>query len=255
MQYTVKQLSSLAGVGRRTLHYYDQLGLLKPDAIGTNGYRYYGEAALLRLQQILFFKELDFSLTDIRDTIHSPGFDTLQALRAHRQSLQERLRRLARLIETVDKTILHLNGELEMPKKEYYAGFSEAKQRGYEEEIRQRYGSKELDESRKRWGGFSSGQKAAVQDDFGRIATSLRDVRATGPDSPESQALVAQLHAWVNNFYDCSIEVFEGLGHMYREHPDFRTMYETNYGAGFPEYLGEAIDFYCAGPRGGVAPG
>ena len=117
MRYTVKQLSDAAGVSPRTLHFYDQIGLLKPDAYGENGYRYYGEAALLRLQQILFFKELDFSLVDIKTTIDRPGFDTLQALRTHRETLQERLVRLSRLIQTVDRTILHIKGELKMEKR------------------------------------------------------------------------------------------------------------------------------------------
>ena len=120
MRYTVKQLANTAGVSTRTLHFYDQIGLLKPEAYGENSYRYYGETALLRLQQILFFKELDFSLADIKTTIDRPGFDMLQALRAHRETLQERLGRLSRLIETVDKTILHIRGELKMEKYEFY---------------------------------------------------------------------------------------------------------------------------------------
>jgi DNA-binding transcriptional MerR regulator/mRNA-degrading endonuclease toxin of MazEF toxin-antitoxin module len=99
-------------------------------------------AALLRLQQILFFKELDFSLADIKSTIDRPGFDTLQALRAHRKTLEERLGRLSRLIETVDRTILHVKGELKMAEREFYQGSNEEKQREYEEEIRQRYGVK-----------------------------------------------------------------------------------------------------------------
>jgi DNA-binding transcriptional MerR regulator len=90
MRYTVKQLANLAGVSPRTLHFYDRIGLLKPEAYVENGYRCYGAAALLRLQQILFFKELDFSLAEIKATIDRPGFDILRALLAHRMTLQER---------------------------------------------------------------------------------------------------------------------------------------------------------------------
>jgi len=85
MPYTVKQLSDLAGVSARTLHFYDQIGLLKPSCHGENGYRYYGEEALLRLQQIMFFKELDFSLAEIREIVDRSGFDVLRALGAHRR--------------------------------------------------------------------------------------------------------------------------------------------------------------------------
>ena len=213
--------------------------------LGTNS----ADPPLLRLQQILFFKELDFSLAEIKDTIDRPGFDTLQALLAHRKTLRERSGRLARLIETVDKTILHLKGELKLTEREFYRGFSEEKQQEYEEEIRRRYGDRGLKQSQQRWGSYSAQQKQAIQDDFQRIVTDLRDRMGTGHDAPEVQALVKQLHAWVGNFYDCTLDVFEGLGRMYNEHPDFRKMYETNYGLGVPEFLERAISYYCEQQR------
>ena len=89
MVHTVKQLSRVAGVSVRTLHYYDEIGLLKPSSYGNNGYRYYGEDATLRLQQILFYRELGLCLDDIKDVLDDPDFDVLRALQAHRQALQE----------------------------------------------------------------------------------------------------------------------------------------------------------------------
>ena len=249
MRYTVKQLAVAAGVSPRTLHFYDQIGLLKPDAYGENGYRYYGETALLRLQQILFFKELDFSLADIKATIDRPGFDILQALRAHRETLQERLGRLSRLIETVDKTILHVKGELEMSEREFYQGFSEEKQKEYEEEIRQRYGDRELRQSQQRWGSYDGQQKQAIQEEFDRIVKELRECMGEGHDSPGVQARIKALHAWIGNFYDCTLDVFEGLGHGYNQDPRFREMYETNYGPGVSEFLEKAIVYYCEQQR------
>jgi len=249
MRYTVKQLADAAGVSPRTLHFYDRIELLKPDAYGENGYRYYGEAALLRLQQILFFKELDFSLAEITATIDRPGFDTLEALLAHRRTLQERSGRLARLIETVDRTILHLKGELTMTEGEFYQGFSEEKQQEYEEEIRRRYGDKELRQSQQRWGSYGVQQRQAIRDDFQRIVAGLRDRMESGHDAPEVQALVGQLHAWVGSFYDCTLDVFEGLGHGYNQDPRFREMYETNYGPGVSEFLEQAISTYCEQQR------
>lgn len=249
MRYTVRQLANAAGVSPRTLHFYDGIGLLKPEAYGGNGYRYYGEAALLRLQQILFFKELDFSLAEIRATIDRPGFDLVQALHAHRETLRERAGRLARLIETVDKTILHLKGELEMTERDFYRGFSEEQQREYEEEIRQRYGDRELEQSQQRWGGYGADRRQAIQEDFARIVTALRDRMPLGAGAPEVRALVGQLHAWVGNFYDCTLEVFEGLGHTYNQDPRFREMYETTYGPGVAEFLEQAIGAYCAARR------
>ncbi len=138
--YTVKQLSDLAGVSVRTLHYYDEIGLLRPAAHGDNRYRYYDEEALLRLQQILFFRELDFSLGDIKEIMDRPDFNLIEALQAHRQALKQRAGRLHRLISTVDKTILHLKGEPEMSPQSLFEEFSEEKQKAYEDEIRRRYG-------------------------------------------------------------------------------------------------------------------
>ncbi len=106
MSYTVKQLSDLAGVSIRTLHYYDEINLLKPEAVGANGYRYYGDESLLKLQQILFYRELGLELSGITDIVNRPDFDVQTALESHRKSLQGRVERLNRLIATVDDTII-----------------------------------------------------------------------------------------------------------------------------------------------------
>src|SRR5512140_2485562 len=101
--YAVKQLAKMAGVSVRTLHHYDQIGLFKPSARTTAGYRQYGEKDLLRLQQILFFRELDFSLSEIKKILDRPGFDQTAALVNHRTLLRERVQRLHRLVKTIDK--------------------------------------------------------------------------------------------------------------------------------------------------------
>ena len=162
MSYTVKQLADLAGVSPRTLHYYDQIGLLRPEKVARNGYRFYSDPAMLRLQQILFFKELGFSLEEIRQILDRPDFDLLQALQLHKVGLQERLERLKRLIDTVDKTILNLEGAYPMKKRQYFEAFSEEKQQQYEQEIRQRYGEKAF-EGVHDWNSYSPEQKAAIQ--------------------------------------------------------------------------------------------
>src|SRR5512144_287467 len=115
--YTVKQLSKLAGITPRTLHHYDEIGLLKPTHVGENGYRYYGEEAVLRLQQILFYRELDLPLDDIKKIMGRRDFDLMGALHSHKEALQRQVGRLHRLIATVDNTILHLRGQKEMSKR------------------------------------------------------------------------------------------------------------------------------------------
>lgn len=124
MAYTVKQVAELSGVSVRTLHFYDEVGLLKPAYQAANGYRFYDEPQLLMLQQILFYRELGFELKQIKQIVSSPNFEKISALQSHRQVLQETLVRTHRLLETIDKTIEHLKGTTTMPNKELFAGFT-----------------------------------------------------------------------------------------------------------------------------------
>ena len=140
MRYTVKKLSQLSGVSVRTLHFYDEIGLLHPAAVGANGYRYYGKPELLRLQQIRFYRELGFSLRDIDGVINAPDFDRVAALESHRESLQKRLTDTRSLIATIDKTIKHLKGDNHMKTDELFGGFSPEQQTRHEEYLIDRYG-------------------------------------------------------------------------------------------------------------------
>ena len=115
--YTIKQLADLANVSRRTLRYYDQIDLLKPTAVGDNNYRYYDQDTVLRLQQIRFYQEMDFSLDDIRQILDKSDFNTLQSLQTQKGALQQQAKRLERLINTIDKTILHLEGKIKTHNK------------------------------------------------------------------------------------------------------------------------------------------
>ncbi len=112
--FTVKEVARLSGVTVRALHHYDAIGLLKPATVGANGYRYYGRDDLLRLQQILFHRELGFSLSEIGQILDAAGFDRTAALRAHREHLLATARRARALIRTIDQTLMALNGDAPM---------------------------------------------------------------------------------------------------------------------------------------------
>src|ERR1700704_4978621 len=120
MPYTVKKLAQLSGVSVRALRFYDEIGLLKPAFYGDNQYRYYEEEQLLMLQQILFFRELDFPLRDIQRIISSDDFSKLEALNAHKSLLQSNLERTDTLLKTIEKTIAHIRGKLIMRDAEMY---------------------------------------------------------------------------------------------------------------------------------------
>src|SRR5690349_9000739 len=123
MAYTVKKVAALSGISVRTLHFYDETGLLKPAYVGANGYRFYEEAQLFSLQQILFYRELGFDLKQIHGILGRPDFERLAALQSHREVLQANLARGQTLIETIDRTITHLKGASQMNNEEIFAGF------------------------------------------------------------------------------------------------------------------------------------
>ncbi|MFP4114662.1 MAG: MerR family transcriptional regulator [Spirochaetota bacterium] len=123
--YSVQELARIAGVSVRTLHYYDEIGILEPARRTEAGYRCYGHDELLLLQQIMFYRELDVSLAEIRDIIHDPRFDLLRALERHQAALRARAARTSRLIGTVRKTMETLRGERKMlTDRELYEGFT-----------------------------------------------------------------------------------------------------------------------------------
>jgi DNA-binding transcriptional MerR regulator/uncharacterized cupin superfamily protein len=124
MAYTVKQLALMSGVTVRTLHFYDEMALLKPAYTKANGYRIYEEPQLLLLQQILFYRELGFELKRINEILSQREFEKLAALKSHRQVLEKNVTRTRTLIETIDKTIRHLKGTKKMKSEELFKGFN-----------------------------------------------------------------------------------------------------------------------------------
>ena len=244
MDYTVRQLARLAGVSVRTLHYYDRIGLLKPRQRNINGYRLYSEEAILPLQQILFFRELGFTLEEIKDIMGRPDFDAVSALESHRALLLKRAERLSDLIETVDRTIQQLQGEGDMDIRDYYKGFSDEQVEAYRQEVRERWGQDTLEKSEERVREMGKEGFAAVQAEGGAIFQAIADNMNKGPDSPEVQEQVTKWRQWLENFQSYSDEAVLGLGQMYSQDPRFAEFF-SKYGEGFPAFLTEAIGQYC----------
>lgn len=236
--YTVKQLATVAGVSRRTLHYYDEIGLLRPTALTESGYRQYDDQALLLLQQILFFREIGLSLKQIQDIIHEPNFDLLSALRSHRQQMGDKIKRLQRLIQTVDATIMHLMGEIQMTDEHIFDGFNEQ----YEQEAIDKWGDTAQD-SIAVWRSYNDEQKQQILDEGNQIYQEIVANMDKGPDSPDIRALLVRWHQHLRHFYEPSIEVLEGLGAMYHDHPDFNATF-TRLHPDLPGFLKEAIAIY-----------
>jgi MerR family transcriptional regulator, thiopeptide resistance regulator len=243
--YTVKQLSDLAQVSVRTLHYYDEIGLLIPSQVGANGYRYYDDSAVLRLQQILFYREIGMELMQIKDVLDSPNFDLITALKSHRALLLEKSERLLNLVSTVDSTIQHLQGEKTMSKRQLFEAFSDEKQKEYEREARLTYGPDKVNESVKRWAGYTQAQKEAIGNEGNQVYNDLVDAIEAGksPTSEDVQAILQRWHDHLRYFYEPTLDILRGLGELYNTHPGFI----TNFAKIHPqlgEYMREGINQY-----------
>jgi DNA-binding transcriptional MerR regulator len=243
--YTVRQLAKLAGVTVRTLHHYDQIGLLRPNARTAAGYRLYGETDLLRLQQILLFKEMDVPLEQIREILDDPQFDLVQALRGHRQTLQARAARLETLLLTVDKTIAKLTEDTTMMTvEELYEGFPKEQAERYRREARERWDPDFVEATEQRARKLSKAQWQAIQQQGETVTQLLASLMDHSPDDPAVQAAIAQHHAWIENFYPAPADLYRGLGQMYVEHPEFRAFYEK-YRPGLAEFMQAAMAHYA----------
>lgn len=241
--YTVKQFAKLAGVSVRTLHYYDELGLLKAESVGANGYRHYGDAAVLKLQQILFYRELDLSLEQIKSILGSPDFDVLNALHSHKEALQGRVKRLERLIQTVDTTLQQLKGRKTMNAKGLFEGFSEEEQEKYAKEAEQMYDPETVKASNRRWKAYTPAEKERILTEGRSIITDLAKAMPKGASAPQVQAVVARWHKHMQYFWSPNDEQLLGLADLYNDDPRFKSNYETA-APGLAGFMHEAVKVY-----------
>ncbi len=243
--YTVKEVASIAGVSVRTLHYYDEIGLLRPTSVGGNQYRYYDDQALLRLQQILLYRDMGMELRQIRQMLDNPDFNMVSALREHRKRLEQRIHDFEKLIETVDNTIQHLEEGSSMAPKKLFTGFTPEQQEQYEREARLTYGPERVNESIRRWNAYSPEERQNILQEGQAIYTGLVQALAQGVPSDDAhvQRLMNRWHQHIRNFYEPSLEVLRGLAELYTAHPDFAANFAAMH-PGLAVYMQQAINHY-----------
>lgn len=224
--YTVRQLSRMAGVTPRTLRFYDQIGLLKPTRTGENGYRYYGQEALLKLQQILLYRQLDLPLERIRQIMAEPSFDVLSALESHRAELNRRIRRLERLVQTVDHTMLYVKGNIKMSAKQLFEAISDAQQAEYEQEAMQMYDPEIVRTSNQKWRSYSAEQKQRIGEEGNAAYQQLLEAMPFGPASPQAQAGVASWRRHMDYFWTPDEAQLLGLADLYNDDPRFKANFD-----------------------------
>ncbi len=247
MTYTVQQLARAAGVTVRTLHHYDAIGLLSPSRREKNTYRSYGDTELFRLQQILFFRELDFSLTDIKTMLDHPRFDPITSLQDQKRLLGAKKQRLENLMNTIDTTIKTMQQNQPADAEELYGDFTEKEMNDLKKEARQKWGNTEAwKQSQERTKNWTKADYARVKEAGETILQNLIAHMEAGlaPESPEAQTEVAKQYAGLRNFYEPSPEIFRGLADMYSADARFAAYYAKFHKDLLP-YLQTAMKAYA----------
>lgn len=238
VNYSVKKLSKLAGVSVRTLHLYDQIGLLKPSTRTEARYRMYGEKELLRLQQILFYKELDFPLQEICRILDDANFDLIQALESHKEALQSKQNRIATLLSTIDKTMVKLKNGVMLKHEELYEGLPKETAEAYRNEAIDKYGTEVVEHSENQLRKLSKQDFAGLIAESKEITNALVSLMGEEPTSNVVQKQIARHYQSIRMFWgtagssDLQAEAYKGLGELYVN--DER--YTTNDGKSNPDF-------------------
>jgi MerR family transcriptional regulator, thiopeptide resistance regulator len=242
-RYQVKEAAKIAGVSVRTLRHYDEIGLLKPKQRSGAGYRLYGDAELLRLQQILIGRELGLPLEEIRRTLDDPSFDQRRALTAQRRLLVGRAESTAAMIRAVDAALSLLDNRNEDPMsaKQLFEGFDSSK---YEAEVEDRWGNTgAYAESKKRTGSYGAGEWRAINDEQAAIYTAAAEAMRAGKEPADESVMdIAERHRLLIDrwFYACSTEMHCALSQLYESDGRFAASIDK-FGAGLHVFLSSAI--------------
>ncbi len=249
MEYTIKKLSSLAGVSNRTLRYYDEIGILKPARINSSGYRIYGQEEVDKLQQILFYRELDISLDIIKNILSSPDYDETVALREHQRNLLAKREQLNILIDNLDKTIMSKEGRIIMSDKEKFEGFKkhmiEDNEKKFGKEIREKYGEEAVKKSNQQFKNMTEEQYKELEELGNSVIENLKIAMETNDPAGELAQKTVELHKlWITfcwGSYDK--EAHANLAQMYVDDERFKAYYDKAKN-GAAEFLRDAIWIY-----------
>lgn len=251
MQYSIRELSEIAGVSARTLRYYDEIGLLNPLYVNDAGYRFYGDKEVALLQQILFYRERGFDLKRIKQIIYQNDFDIISALNEHLQELEEQKRHMDALIRSVRQTISSMKGECTMSDKEKFEVFKEKRVKENEEKygskIRKKYGDEKMESSNRKllhmseedWNKFKSLESEIKERLTEGVLSGLK------PDSEAASDIVKMHKEWLMmTWKEYTEEAHKGMGTMYIADERFRMYYDED-AQGCAQLLKQAIDCWA----------
>ena len=239
--YHIKEAAQLSGVSVKTLHHYDKLGLLVP-LKSENGYRTYSQDDLERLQIILYYKYLGFSLEKIAELLEEETSELLPHLTKQLDYLTRERQHLDTLISTLQKTIQEQKGEIKMTIEEKFTGFSYQDNQKYRQEAVEKYGQEVMDKALERQTGREDEATEAFNQVFQTLAQNLKDGRPT--TATENQEEASKLLQAIRTYgFDCSIEVFGHIGKGYAYNPEFKENIDK-FGPGTAQYTSDVIAHY-----------
>ncbi len=238
---TVNEVSKLTGVSARTLHHYDEIGLLKPTSVTEAGYRLYDDTALERLQHILLFRELEFPLKDIKKILDSPDFDRNKAL-------EQQIELLTMKKEHLENLILFARG-IKWTGVKYmdFRAFDTKKMDEYAAKAKESWGKtdayKEFEEKSKDWTEETTGN---IAKDMMMLFVEFGEMKDLEPTDEKVQAQVKKLQNYITeHFYNCTNQILSGLGQMYACGGEFTENIDNYGGEGTAEFTHKAIEIYC----------
>lgn len=238
---TVKGVSNLTGVSIRTLQYYDKIGLLHPAHRTQAGYRLYDAAALERLQQILLFRELEFSLEDIRKILKNPEFDREKALEQQITLLTLKKQHLEKLIALAEK--IRTTGGNVMD----FNAFDTQKIKKYTEQAKKEWGeTPEYKEFEEKTAHKTEKEVKDMSSQLMDIVAAFGGMQSKDPADSEVQAQVKKLRDFITeNYYTCTKPILHQLGQMYGAGGEFTENINAAGGEGAAEFAQKAIEIYC----------
>ena len=232
MEYSLNEVAKMSGVSTRTLRYYDEIGLLPPLKIRTNGYRIYGTNELNALQQILFYREFELPLEEIKKLLRDQAFNREDALRSHYEKLLQKRHQMDLMLENLRQSMEEEKGRIRMKDKDKFQGFKEKSLKENEEkygkEIREKYGEDVVEQSNAKYMGQTREQHEKAEKLSALILENLKALMGkSSPESEEGKEL-AKLHKeWLMLYWPAyDKEAHQGLGDMYVEDERFRAYYD-----------------------------
>lgn len=247
----INELVKLSGVSARTLRYYDEIGLLRPSAVAENGYRQYSQEDIDRLQQILFYRELDFKLEEIKKLLDHPDYEVKEALKKQSELLQKKRRYIDDLLITIEQTIQTMEGELKMTNEQKFDVFKnkliEENEKSYGQEIRDKYGEAQVEASNKKFRDMTEEQYNAMQQLEHQLFQRLKEAMASGDVTSDVAMEAAELHKrWLSfSWAKYTPEAHIGLAKMYISDERFTVYYDERVGPGASQFLHDVIAVYA----------